>query len=445
MASTYFNRTQGTSTNQYIATFSVWFKRAILGTTQRIFEGYTATTDAGNGAIEINTSNQVQIDGYNTSWRIPTQVFRDTSAWYHLVVAYDTTQATASNRIKVYLNGAEITSFSTSNNPSQNSTFGFNNNSSVLQIGRRRITASNDNFFDGCMSNIYWIDGQALTPSSFGQTDTTTGIWKPKAYSGSYGTNGFFLKFENSGSLGTDSSGNGNNFTVNGTPTQTVDTPTNNFAILNTLDNQSGSGSGSLANGNTYVAYSGGTYNTRSTIGMTKGKWYWEVKAVSGMQTGFIGARIGFMDLNDSYNNSALNNMENASFAMYTHPTSGLARCVNGANTTVDANLTYTNSDIISVALDCDSNIGYWYRNGSLISTYNFSAYASVGQYILTPTLSNGSGNSTPTYALNYGNGYFQTTAVSGNYADGAGYGKFQYQPRTGHYALCTRNLNTYG
>jgi len=214
-SSDYLNRTQGTSTNQNIATFSIWFKRSILGTTQRIFEGYTAITDAGNSAIEINTSDQVQIDGYTTSWRIPTQVFRDISAWYHLVVAYDTTQATASNRVKVYVNGAEITTFSTNNNPTQNSTFGFNNNSSVLQIGRRRITASNDNFYNGYVSETYFIDGQALTPSSFGQTDTASGIWIPKAYTGTYGNNGFYLKFANSASLGTDSSGNGNTFTVN--------------------------------------------------------------------------------------------------------------------------------------------------------------------------------------------------------------------------------------
>ena len=442
MASTTLTKTFGSTGNRKIFTISTWLKRAstarnfILST----YEG-SGFTDSNALNLSFDTSGIISIETGSSSLRQTSAVYRDVSAWYHLVLAVDTTQATASNRLKLYINGSEVTSFTTNNNVAQNTDMAWNH------IWLHRIGASSGSslYFDGSMASFYSIDGQALTPSSFGETDATTGIWKPKSYSGSYGTNGFFLKFENSGSLGTDSSGNGNNFTVNGTPTQTVDTPTNNFAILNTLDNQSGSGSGSLANGNTYVAYSGGTYNTRSTIGMTKGKWYWEVKAVSGIQTGFIGARIGFMDLNDSYNNSALNSMEGASFAMYTHPTSGLARCVNGANTTVDANLTYTNSDIISVALDCDSNIGYWYRNGSLISTYDFSAYASVGQYILTPTLSNGSGNSTPTYALNYGNGYFQTTAVSGNYADGAGYGKFQYQPRTGHYAMCTRNLNTYG
>lgn len=442
MASTYLARTPGSASNRQIFTFSFWVKRARLG-----YEQYLYCTSPSNAQTQIVfTGGDVfgfdhYTTGYDTQVR-STQVFRDDSAWYHFVVGIDTTQATSSNRVKLYVNGSQITDLSASTYPSQNYQYSVNN-TVVQNIGR--WIPGPDNYYDGCLSNYYLIDGQQLDPSYFGQTDTTTGIWKPKSYSGSYGTNGFFLKFENSGSLGTDSSGNGNNWTVNGTPTQTVDTPTNNFAILNTLDNQSASGSGTLANGNTHVAYTGGGFRTRSTIGTTKGKWYWEVKALTNTNQGFIGTRIGFVDMNDSYNNNSLQTMEGVSFGMYVHPTAGVYRVVDSANTLVDANLTYTNNDIISLALDCDNNISYWYKNGSLVTTFNFSSYASVGQWILTPTTGNSSGSASPTMAINYGNGYFQTTAVSGNYADGAGYGKFQYQPRTGHYALCTRNLNTYG
>ncbi len=440
-SSDFLNRTQGTSTAQTKATISFWFKRSILGTTQRIFEGYTAATDAGNGQIEIY-GDQIVFGGYNTDLRKPTQLFRDVSAWYHLIVACDTTLATANDRVKIYLNGSEITAFDTSNNPTQNSTLGINNNSAVLQIGRRRIGSSNDNFFNGYLSEFYFIDGQQLTPSSFGETDTLSGIWKPKAYTGTFGNNGFYLQFKNSASLGTDSSGNGNTWTVNNLTSidQTTDTPTNNFCTMNFVDNLAGSGSGTLTQGNTNVTYTGGDFKTNATIAPNKAKWYWESKAVANTRQGTIGMRIGFQEIPNTFSVTGM--VENASFGMLAHPSAGVYSVVNGSNVLRSASLTYVDGDIIGIALDLDNNISYWYKNGTLSVTYDFSALSTINSKNIAPTFGNGSGSSSPEINANFGNP--SITIASGN-ADGEGFGNFEYAVPAGYFALCSKNLAKYG
>ena len=313
------------------------------------------------------------------------------------------------------------------------SNFGFNNNSSVLQIGRRRITASNDNFFDGCISNIYWIDGQALTPSSFGETDATTGIWKPKSYSGSYGTNGFFLKFENSASLGTDSSGNGNNFTVNGTPTQTLDTPSNVFATGNILEKEPPAYSnGNLTHGNGAV-----WRNAPSTLAVSSGKWYAEFKI------GGVNSIVGIASTTDMANNTILLMGQTANSIGY--DSSG-TRGIN--NSFVAYGSSFTTNDIISIAMDLNNNALYFAKNGtwqnSGVPTSGASKTGAINIatsdfYVLGMAQNDNTSNS------NYGNGIFGTTAISSPYSDGAGLGKFQYQPPAGYYALCTKNINVYG
>ncbi len=205
MPNTFFTRTIGTPTSTKILTLSVWFKRTSLNE-GRIISSWNGVNSQFWTMI---TSDKLFIGDYDGSYNVDIKtdrLFRDTSAWYHLVVACDSTQATSSNRIKIYVNGVQETSFSSATYPSQNLDFNFTNSGESCRIGVRDA----GEYWDGLMANLYYIDGQALTPSSFGETDATTGIWKPKSYSGSYGTNGFFLKFENSASLGTDSSGNGN-------------------------------------------------------------------------------------------------------------------------------------------------------------------------------------------------------------------------------------------
>ena len=257
-ASAYFNRTQ-TSGNRRTYTYSAWVKRGNLTTKQNLFGTIVYPTPSNYQSYwSFLADNTFEIALYSGSsylgQLITTQVFRDPSAWYHIVVQVDTTQATSSNRLKLYVNGTQVTSFSTTNYPSQNTdTF---INTDTYQVGIGRVAPfSGTEYFDGYMAEINFIDGQALTPSSFGETDSITGVWKPKAYSGTYGTNGFELNFsDNSAStaatIGKDYSGNGNNWTPNNisvtagatydsmqdVPTLTSATAAN-YAVLNPLSN----------------------------------------------------------------------------------------------------------------------------------------------------------------------------------------------------------------
>ena len=420
MASTTLTKTFGSTGNRKIFTISTWLKRAstarnfILST----YEG-SGFTDSNALNLSFDTSGIISIETGSSSLRQTSAVYRDVSAWYHLVLAVDTTQATASNRLKLYINGSEVTSFTTNNNVAQNTDMAWNH------IWLHRIGASSGPslYFDGSMASFYSIDGQALTPSSFGETDATTGIWKPKSYAGSYGTNGFFLKFENSGSLGTDSSGNGNNFTVNGTPTQTVDTPSNVFCTLNPLDKNtitSAGGTVTFTNGNlTGVADNG---EASGTFAVSKGKWYFECRQNTGGGNPSNG--IGWYPLGTSkeilYRDTAVfrydGGTENAYGAVW-----------------------YNSGDIVGVALDLDNTTISYYKNG--VSQGNAKTDLEAGTYMPLVLLR------TAGYSIsvNFGNGRFGTTAISSPFSDGAGLGKFQYQPPTGYYSLCTKNINIYG
>jgi hypothetical protein len=229
MASTYLTRTLGSGDTQEW-TISFWTKK-MMASGSLLSVGTSGNYDQ----IYFNADKFAYYSatgGTDDFFIYSEQVFRDSSAWYHIVLAIDTTQATSSNRAKLYVNGEQVTTFDGSNvYPSQN----FNvriNSSSQHNIGNRIY--SSDFNFNGSMAHVHFIDGTAYDASTFGQTDATTGIWKPKtAPSVTYGTNGFFLKFENSAAFGTDSSGNDNTFTVNGTMTQTVDTPSNVFCTFN--------------------------------------------------------------------------------------------------------------------------------------------------------------------------------------------------------------------
>jgi 3D (Asp-Asp-Asp) domain-containing protein len=215
--SAYLSRTPASAGNRKTWTWSGWIKRCATGTTHYFFSGGTGTSDTTAMGIRFTSDDTFRLTSYTTDYRVSSSVYRDLSAWYHVVVAFDTTQATASNRIKIYINGSQVTTFSTSNDPTLNADYGINQAQSH-SIGRWNQAANN--YTNGYMTEINFIDGQALTPSSFGETDSNTGVWKPKAFSGTYGTNGFYLNFsDNSGTtsttLGKDSSGNGNNWTPN--------------------------------------------------------------------------------------------------------------------------------------------------------------------------------------------------------------------------------------
>ena len=420
-SSDYLNKTLGTPTNNKIWTLSFWIKRSGLGVTQGIFSSGSTT-----GYMYFPAGDQLQIEQYTGApqYSIMTnRVFRDTSAWYHIVVAMDTTQATASDRIKLYVNGVQETDIYTGYLYYPALNLNTNINSAVSHVIGALTTSNNINAY---MSETYFIDGQALTPTDFGEFDADSGVWKPIAYSGTYGTNGFFLEFQDSGALGTDSSGNANTFTVNNLTSidQTTDTPTNNFATMNPLTSY---GSVTLAEGNTQVNVADNTDNCTSTFMVSSGKWYWEGKYTVGASSL---AMVGIRPEGMNYNQINLFNLTGTNQGYYYYANSGNQR---PANTSYGA--TYAVNDIIGFALDLDSGTQTitFYKNGA---SQGAITIATSG---LTWGFSYTSGGGSDTFQMNFGNPPF--TISSGN-ADANGYGNFEYAVPSGYLSLCTKNLS---
>ena len=432
MASTYLTKTFGSAGNRKTWTISLWFKRGVLGSTNFFFDTRPAVNATQLTACYINSSNFLVFGNGAADWRVTTQVFRDTSAWYHLVVAFDSTQGTASNRIKIYINGEQITSFSSSTDPTQNTDYGWNQ-ASAHYIGS---TGQPGGYWDGSMAHVHSIDGTAYDADTFGETDATTGIWKPKtAPSVTYGTNGFFLKFENSGAFGTDSSGNSNTFTVNGTMTQNIDTPSNVFATMNSLGayrNQP-----TMTNGNLTLTGTGsGTTwnNTVATLGATQGKWYYEFKITGGSQ--FLDIMVGIINTSKATNPTTNLYTQNGSCYYYGND-GGEMRQDNGE--TFNDYGAFAQNDIIGIAYDLDTYKFNVYKNGTQIVTdFALSSNFQDGGFIIPSILvyeqSVGSAN--------FGNGYFGTTAVSSAQNPDDGIGIFEYDVPTGYYALNTKAIN---
>jgi len=371
-ASAYMNRTFTSSGNTQKFTQSIWCKRGTLGAYQTI--GYTFFTGTYNGQMRFNSNDTLDIyvyyDGSSYTGQLSTtQVFRDPSAWYHFVLAVDTTQSTASNRIKFYVNGVQVTAFGTANYPNQNQALLWNasGNTGYFINAQQGSTY----FFDGYITELNYIDGQALTPSSFGSTNDQTGVWQPIAYTGTYGTNGFYLPFSNTAStstLGNDFSGNSNNWTTNnisltsGTtydsmndvPTQWIPYNTagdvgalwrGNYCTFNPLQNN-----GTLTNGNLTLSTSTSTTNvTAGTIGVSSGKWYWEWVASSNGGIASIGISLypGTTVLGDYY--------------LYQADT-GNKDSLAGV---VSYGATYTTGDVMGVALDLDNGTLTFYKNNT--------------------------------------------------------------------------------
>jgi len=422
-SSDYLNRTSSGGSSQ-IATFSTWIKRSTLSSEQHTIS-FNNNTDNNQMNLKFTSGDKIQFSSYTSAAYqfnfVTTQLFRDVSAWYHIVGAVDTTQATNTNRVKLYVNGTQVTAFDTATYPSQNANLIMNGNAPYTYLGIYRPTFF---YLNGYLSETIWIDGQQLDPTSFGETDTDTGIWKPKAYTGTYGTNGFYLKFANSASLGTDSSGNGNTFTVNNLTSvdQTTDTPTNNFCTLNALSKGSDI---TLTNGNTTATRSSASWNSvMSTIGVSKGKWYWEAKVVS---LGIINFGVTKTTQDGTTHSSV-----DAGRVMYS--SNGTVYDEGFANSPIATGTTFTTNDIIGLALDCDSGTLKFYKNGTLINTYS-----NAGLTTNEVTPANGIYNAVGD--MNFGNPQYSANS----YTDGAGYGNFSYSVPSGYYSLCTKNLATYG
>jgi hypothetical protein len=354
-------KTTTTPDNRDKLTLSAWFKISSSSTSQEIF-GFYGSNDYFT--IRASNSNRIDVilyDGSAISRLITTQLLRDFSAWYHIVVVVDSANATADDRVKIYLNGNQITSFSTRINPSQNQDF-ILSTLTTTGIGINTDQVGGVSRFNGYISEAIYIDNQALDPTSFGAI-YPSGIWGPKAYAGTYGTAGFYLDFSNSAALGTDYSGNGNDFTVNNLTSidQTTDTPSNNFATLNPLFPAGGTLTFSQGNTSITAPNDGLWKTTLSTMASQNGKWYMEFKS------GGNYAIIGVCDFNvttrgvNGYNFASSTQLTSYGYGYYN--ADGSIRYEGGIELNPYGD-TYGSGDIIGIALDCDNNNLYFSKNG---------------------------------------------------------------------------------
>ena len=434
--SAYLNRTPASAGNRKTWTWSGWVKR---GNFSNGYALIATTSGSAPRTFFVYDSDSLwfldQPSATNASLT-STAKFRDPSAWYHVVLLVDTTQATSTNRVKMYVNGVEQTISGTY--PTQNTDMEINKNVA------HTIGKYDTNYFDGYLTEINFIDGQALTPSSFGETDSNTGVWKPKAFSGTYGTNGFFLKFaDNSGTtsttLGKDTSGNGNNWTPNNFSVTAgagndslVDSPTSygtdtgaggsvrgNYCTLNPLDEPATYAAvGSSANGNLDFSVSNDAA-MGSTISVSSGKWYWEMTVVSGHSSGSNTVWTAITSITPSSSNKLA---WQAGSGSRSYATTGLKY---NENTNASYGNTYTNGDVIGCALDLDNGKVYWSKNGTFQASGDPVAGTNAAYTGLTGSWMPEATQNGAVTAWNFGQRAFAYTAPSG----------FK--------ALCTQNLPT--
>jgi hypothetical protein len=424
--SAYLNRTPASAGNLKTFTWSGWLKLSATGIQRVLSASSGSASDFIAFASDTLRFQITDSGGTPVGNLITTQVFRDYSSWYHIVIAWDTTQATSTDRIKMYVNGSQVTAFSTATYPALNTSSIAMNNTVAQYISSVGGTLR---YLDGYMTETNFIDGQALTPSSFGETNAQTGVWQPKAYSGSYGTNGFYLNFSDNSNttaatLGKDYSGNGNNWTPNNFSVTAgagndslVDSPTSygvdtgvggtvrgNYCTWNPLDKNA---SVNTLNGNLDAnVASGSWFSVRATFGMSSGKWYWECTPDSssaaligiGLPTASLATYVGGDAFGWSYFSSNGNKFNN--------------------NTSVAYGAGYTTNDVVGIAFDADNGTLTFYKNGTSQGT----AYTGLTSGPYLPMV----GLSGPlTLATNFGQRPFAYTAPSG----------FK--------ALCTQNLPT--
>jgi hypothetical protein len=376
--SAYLSRTFGSPTSSTVWTFSAWCKRGTLGSTSYLL-GASTTTNFG-----FNSSNQLVLTLNGTTACTSTAVFRDPSAWMHIVYQQNGSAQT------IYVNNASVATGTTA--------AAIFNTAIAHQVGAANTT----NFFDGHLANVYFIDGQALTPASFGQTEPTTGVWVPKAYTGTFGANGFFLQFKDAAStttIGYDTSGNSNNFTTSGisvtsgvTFDQMTDTPTNNYAVMNPISVQGVYSSMTEAN----MAVSLGAAAARGAVGsifVATGKWYWEVVAAGAAAID----QIGIISTAGTFNGGVINEG-----VIYW---ADGKKAIDGTSSAYGAS--YAANDVIGVAIDCDAASIVFYKNG--VSQGSISMTART----YAPAICTASGAGGP-YRLNFGQRAFDYTPPSG-------------------------------
>lgn len=405
-------------------TQSWWFKRAGISTDQRMWAGYAGSSSARNQVgWQAADKLYIQLDG--TVVRISTQVFRDVSAWYHIVCAWDTTQASAGNRLHVYLNGVEITVWDTNATISEDADIRANNDK--ILIGQRETSSL---YFDGYLAEFHSVDNSQLDADDFGEVDETYGHWKPKAVDVTYGTNGFYLDFADASDMGDDESGNGKDFTESNLAAsdQTLDTPTNNFSTLNS--NAAGL-NGTLSEGSLKKTGGSGHNKEMSTFSFDSGKWYFEVfvETYGGTHPaiGVVTAQVA---------NTQISVYAGADAGGYGYGSGGVNH--NGS-TNGGTYATYTTGDIISIACDMDNLKVYFYKNGSnaITSGTAYETLSANTTYAFACSLYNSG-----VQIVNFGqDGTFAGEKTAAGNSDGNGYGNFFHAVPSGFLAACTKNL----
>ena len=449
-------------------TFSCWIKRSALGGSgfgageQRIFGGDTNASHIFLQSGEILSWDMSDGSGTDASL-VTNRMFRDHVNWFHLVCALDTDESTANNRMRMYINGVEETSFNTRSNPPENWAINRMNNDGVHSLGRRTSAQGSDGMrFDGYMAEIQWVDGQQLDASYFGYTDTLTGTWRPKRYEGTYGTNGFHLDFSDNTStttLGYDKSGNGNHWTLSNLETNDalIDTPTNNFATCVMMGTGFSSGA-NYSQGNLQLV-TGSSSSARnldrqaiSSYLFSKGKWYAEIRYIGGNL--FAGFGPWQMMVNPESNNNKY---------VYVYHSNGNKYIRTGGS---ESNATYgasfTTGDIIGIFIDMDAStpIAYFSKNGQWANGSGASNqsnptagvelggnffyedvdrnFVGYGGFIFSST----DGGTSTTAQINYGqDSTFSGVTAAGGNKDSSGIGDFKYPVPSGALALCSKNL----
>jgi len=430
--------TPSSAGNRAVWTWSAWVKIS------NIKSGAAPLFTAGDWTGGSTATGAIFYDSQiYTYWNAPsggtstTAKFRDPSAWYHIVLQANT------STLKVYVNSVEQSSKSISGN-------GEINNTSAQVIGKYANTTTD--YFDGYMSEINFVDGSAKAPTNFGETNDN-GVWIPKKYTGSYGTNGFFLEFKQTGTsanasgIGADTSGGTNHFT----PTNlaaidvTTDTPTNNFCTWNPLQINASDPPTAFKEGNTIVNETSNAdwSSTAGTQSISNGKWYWEVKYV-GSGSLMIGViRQDYASTTFAKSSNAFAGKDSGDYG-FNYRENGIFY-FNGSTDT--GNTTFGNNDIVMIALDMDNQAIYTGKNGTWNdsgdptsgSSKTGASYTGIQNEFYSPTVSMSS--SDVDAQANFGNPSF---AISSGNSDGK-YGNFEYAPPSGYYALCTKRLAEFG
>ena len=422
----------GDGTHHDKGTISVWVKRSETGAEAMIYSAGAS----GREFIRFETNDTLTYRSLDEGFHLNTnRVFRDISAWYHIVVAFDSSQGTASNRQKIYVNGVQETSFATETyQPNQNT------DHKILAAELQRL--GKDSEQNGPYANCYYcevvgIDGQQLAADQFGEFDEDSAIWKPIKVSGlTFGTNGFHLDFEDSSALGTDVSGNGNDFanTNFAATDQSTDTCTNNFATFNPLIKPAAAIT--LSEGNLKGVFPGSWTALPATFGLTKGKWYFEAKNITSGQNAFIGVVSENQDWDDStpYNE-----------------TTGVVLYGPGGRKTVDNTsndgffATLSSGQIVGVALDLDSGtktIQFSVNGTDTPNSTPVDLPSTFDDVFIFPYFIGNSSSATSNWELNFGSPPY---SESGGNSDGNDYGNFKTAPPSGYFALNTKNLAEYG